>query len=103
MTGDVHLTDLQTESVGLTIGGSGSLETSGRGQKLRISIAGSGDVTGDKFDADEVAVEIAGSGNASVKANKTLKVAIAGSGDVVYSGDPKVTQSIAGSGSVTRR
>ena len=35
---------------------------------------------------DEVAVSIAGSGDARVTANKSLAVTIAGSGDVVYGG-----------------
>lgn len=51
--------------------------------------------------ADEVSVDIAGSGNAYVFANDTVDVDIAGSGSVYYSGDPEhVTTDIAGSGNV---
>jgi len=47
---------------------------------------------------------IAGSGDASVAAQKSLSVSIAGSGDVEYVGPATLAQSrIAGSGSVRQR
>ena len=49
-------------------------------------------------------VSIAGSGDAAVLANKSLRVSIAGSGDVQYSGTAaEVRSSVAGSGRVTRK
>jgi hypothetical protein len=54
--------------------------------------------------ADDVNVSIAGSGDAKVRANKSLGVSIAGSGDVEYSGAvTAVRSSVAGSGRVIRR
>jgi hypothetical protein len=54
--------------------------------------------------ADDVQIRIAGSGDASVTANKSLDVSIAGSGDVKYSGNPAALKtSTAGSGSISRR
>ena len=52
--------------------------------------------------ADSVGVQIAGSGDASVRARRTLRVAITGSGDLTYAGDPSVTSSISGSGSTKK-
>ena len=69
-----------------------------------MSIAGSGDLRARELAAGEVSVTIAGSGDASVTAQKTLSVAIAGSGDVDYGGGAVVTNKrIAGSGSVRQR
>jgi len=70
---------------------------------MSVAIAGSGAVKLMDMRADEVSVNIAGSGDAAVNANKTLAVSIAGSGDVVYSGDATVKSSVAGSGSVKKR
>jgi hypothetical protein len=54
--------------------------------------------------SDEVSVNIAGSGDASVHADKVLEVRIAGSGDVVYTGNAAtVNAKVAGSGSVNKR
>ena len=66
-------------------------------------MSGSGDVRTEALKADDVSVSIAGSGDASVHADKTLSVSIAGSGDVSYRGEAQVKSSIAGSGSVNRR
>ena len=48
-------------------------------------------------------VSVAGSGDVSVYARKTLGVSIAGSGSVVYAGDPVVKSSIAGHGSIRKQ
>jgi hypothetical protein len=54
--------------------------------------------------AEEVSINIAGSGDAAVHADKSLEVRIAGSGDVVYTGNPAtVSTKVAGSGSVNKR
>jgi hypothetical protein len=65
----------------------------GKATKLKISIAGSGDVRFAEMQADEVRVSIAGSGDAAVNAQKSLDVSIAGSGDVSYVGNPSVKSS----------
>jgi Putative auto-transporter adhesin, head GIN domain len=69
-----------------------------------LSIAGSGDVRTRELAADDVSISIAGSGNASVQANKTLAISVAGSGDVEYGGPATITKSrLAGSGSIRQR
>ena len=65
------------------------------------SLAGSGDVHAADLVGEQVAVKIAGSGDAQVHATQTLAVSIAGSGDVRYRGHPRVSRAIAGSGEVT--
>lgn len=84
------------------IAGSGDVKLSGTASKLTVSIAGSGDVQTSELTADDVQIEIAGSGKVVVQAQKTLDVSVAGSGDVSYVGEATVKQSIAGSGSVKK-
>jgi Putative auto-transporter adhesin, head GIN domain len=88
----------------VAITGSGDVQASGKSGKLSVSISGSGDVRTRELVADDVGISIAGSGNASVQANKTIAVSIAGSGDVEYVSAATITRSrIAGSGSVRQR
>jgi len=79
------------------------MRASGKVSKLKVGVAGSGDVQTADLKADQVSVSIAGSGDVTVHADKTLDVSIAGSGDVIYSGDPAVKSQVAGSGSISRR
>ncbi len=86
----------------IEIAGAGDVKLSGTASKLTVSIAGSGDVQTTELAADDVQLEIAGSGKVLVQAQKTLDVSVAGSGDVSYVGEATVKQSIAGSGSVKK-
>lgn len=95
VTGKANGNSLKIEVVG-----SGDVKLTGVSKALKISIAGSGDIQTNELAADEVQVEIAGSGTVRIQAKKTLDVSIAGSGDVSYTGEATVEQSIAGSGSV---
>lgn len=90
------------ESLEAEIAGSGAMKLEGTAQKLSVSIAGSSNINAAKVAADEVSIEIAGSGKVQVAAQKKLDISIAGSGEVVYSGDAEVKQSIAGIGTVTK-
>ncbi len=67
-----------------------------------FSIAGSGTVKGEELTADELSVEIAGSGTAYLDVNVTrLETEIAGSGDAYLSGTAKHHEiNIAGSGDI---
>jgi len=101
--GDVRLDELRATALELRIAGSGDILVAGRTGRLRMRVSGSGDVDAAALDADDVVVNISGSGSAQVRATATLDVSIAGSGDVTYRGSPRVTQRIAGSGAVTQR
>lgn len=81
---------------------SGSAKLQCAGKVTKFEIHGSGSTTFDCLElaADDVVVNISGSGKASVHANRTLKVAISGSGSVMYLGTPEIEKSISGSGSV---
>ncbi len=95
--------DLDAEQFKIKVNGSGNLKLHGKATKLTINIAGAGDVKSGELAADDVSVNIQGSGSFDGQANKTLSVDIAGSGSVVYSGDATVTKKILGSGSVRKK
>lgn len=102
-SGQLQLIDLSTDALELHLSGSASASASGRAKRLQARIAGSGEIDAAALVSEEVAVSIAGSGNAALQAQKTLSVSIAGSGDVVDSGPATVQTSVAGSGRVRRR
>jgi hypothetical protein len=87
--------------LGLSIGGSGTIEFKGSADSAKISIAGSGDVRASELRAGSCKVSIAGSGDAAVEVNGELNVSIAGSGKVKYKGNPRIKTSVAGSGTVS--
>ena len=86
----------------LSIAGSGATNLSGMSNTLSIEIAGSGNVNAKDLVTNECEVQISGSGDATVNANKSLEAHIAGSGDVQYAGSATVNSQIAGSGKVTK-
>lgn len=94
--------DVNTPKIIANINGSGDIELKGETRDESIEIAGIGDYKAEELKAENVNVEIAGSGNVRVYAETKLKVTIAGSGDVYYKGDAEVTKNIAGSGNIKR-
>lgn len=101
-SGDISAPALRGEALKVSIAGSGDIRVGGKVEGLVASIAGSGDIRASDLDAQKVKVTIAGSGDATVRASQSLSVSVTGSGDVRYHGDPAVEKSIMGSGSVRR-
>ncbi len=98
-TGNITL-GLNTPSVNASIEGTGSIMLSGETKDAKIDIAGVGDYKAENLKAENVEVNIEGSGNAKLFASSKLDINIAGSGDVYYHGTPAITQSVAGSGTI---
>lgn len=85
-----------------TISGSGNIAVKGRAEKAEIQISGSGDFDGKSLKTSAADVNVSGSGNVSIYAEKTLYAKVSGSGDILYGGNPKVSQSKSGSGHISR-
>ena len=100
-SGDVTLA-YEADVTDLTLAGSGQANLSGMSNTLSIEIAGSGDVHAKDLVTNECEVQISGSGDATVHANKSLEAHIAGSGNVQYAGSATVNTQIAGSGHVNK-
>ena len=101
-SGEMHVGELNNESLGLVIKGSGEVHLDGKTERLAVRIDGSGDMLGSSLKAREASVTIKGSGDVRVSVTDSLDVVIHGSGDVVYSGNPKLSKTIHGSGDVKR-
>lgn len=100
-SGDVKL-DVKTDFVKGAIAGSGDLTLKGSTNELEAKVAGSGDFHGFGLQANNTEVSVAGSGDAEVVSNKTLKARVAGSGDIVYKGNPEKDAKVSGSGSISK-
>ncbi len=74
----------------------------GKTNNLDVRVAGSGDIHGFGLQANHTTVSIAGSGDASVVSNESLKARVSGSGDIEYKGNPtKEDTKVSGSGSIS--
>lgn len=100
-SGDINM-NVNVPRLRSKISGSGSLTLNGTAKDFSATINGSGDIKSFGLSADNARVDLAGSADAEVTANKTLEVEIAGSGSVTYKGNPSVKQHIAGSGSIEK-
>jgi hypothetical protein len=103
LTGSGDLTvKVKASQVEAAVAGSGDIYLEGTTIKLTGSVAGSGDLRASKLISENVKVEVAGSGDATVNATKSLDASVAGSGDIRYVGNP-ITRNvnIVGSGSIS--
>jgi len=100
-SGDVKV-ELNAPEVRAQLSGSGNINLNGETKTFSGEIMGSGDIRASNLKAENVSVDIAGSGNADVYASVKLSVDVKGSGDVKYRGGAQVSSDIAGSGSVRK-
>ncbi len=98
-SGNISL-EVNTPEIESNIAGSGNISLTGETKNSKIEIAGDGDYKGENLKTETADINIAGSGNAKVFADGTLKINIIGSGDVYYTGNASITQNITGSGTV---
>ncbi len=87
----------------IDIEGSGHITAKGEFvdiENLDLEIIGSGSFDGFPVEADQVIIDIVGSGDCSITAIVGLKVDIDGSATVRYKGDPTIESNISGSGKI---
>lgn len=100
-SGDVVL-NIEASTVKSSLAGSGDLTLKGKTNSLEARVAGSGDFHGFDLQSNNTDVSVAGSGDAQVVCNGSLKARVAGSGDIKYTGNPKTEDTkVAGSGSIS--
>ena len=98
-TGTVTVDGHDLALLELSLPGAGTLRGSGDAQRLVVGLGGTGDVALENLVAEDVVVELAGSGNVHVNASQSLDAAISGTGSIFYTGDPaSVTRAITGTG-----
>ena len=97
------MTGVADGSFDVEISGSGRVEPTGTADTLVVEISGSGHYLGEDLEASFGTVRVSGSGEAVVNVADNLDVDVSGSGGVQYIGEPTVTESISGSGDITRK
>jgi len=100
-SGDV-IVNIDASSIEGSLAGSGDLTLKGNTNYLTAKVAGSGDIHGFGLQANHTEVSVAGSGDAKVVSNESLKARVSGSGDIEYRGNPsKEDTKVSGSGSIS--
>lgn len=100
-SGEMSLSEIDQPKLDVTINGSGSVNATGKVEKLALTIAGSGSAQTNGLEAKSAAVKINGSGDAEIKASVDAEVSLNGSGNVRLSGHPTLRKSeINGSGRI---
>ena len=99
-SGDLDL-EVATEQLEIGVAGSGDCMLRGRADALTTKTAGSGDIKASKMKTRTAEVDIVGSGDAELHVTDRLDARILGSGDVHYRGQPEVELSSLGSGTVS--
>lgn len=94
--------DLKAPRVTADLTGAGKLKLKGETRDLELEGTGSSELECLEMMAENVTVDITGSGEADVFASVTLDVSVTGSGSVKYKGSPAVSQKISGAGSVKK-
>lgn len=98
MVGKINVKKLESR-----ISGSGDMSLSGRADESSVSVVGSGDFKARDLVTVNTAVRVAGSGDATVNASNKVDASVSGSGDIHYTGGAKnISSSKAGSGDISR-
>lgn len=88
--------------VSAEISGSGSINLKGQATNFSAHVSGSGDVKCFDLVTDTTELDLSGSSDAEVTANKQLNIEASGSSSISYKGNASVSQNISGSGSVKK-
>ena len=103
-SGDLVADGVRASRFDASIRGSGDLTASGTADEVHLDVAGSGHARLAGLTAARVHVRVDGSGDAEVTASQALDASVRGSGSVMYGGSPSsVASSVTGSGQVRRR
>ncbi len=83
-----------------TISGSGVIYISGVATTTNFNISGSGKIDAFDLETNNCVAHISGSGDVLAQVSNLLDASISGSGNVFYIGDPEIRSSISGSGKI---
>ena len=101
-SGNIVVNGIETESLKVTLPGSGTLTGSGTATRLEVTVGGSGTVQFTRLVANDVRAVVSGSGSIFITATKSLDASVSGSGAILYAGNPQdVTRSVTGTGAIT--
>lgn len=100
-SGNVVINGIASESLEVTLPGSGTLTASGTTTRLDVTVSGSGTVQFTRLVANDVRAVVSGSGSIFLTATKSLDASVPGAGAILYVGNPRdVTKSVTGTGTI---
>lgn len=94
--------DLKSPSVRSDLSGNCYAELRGATKDFKIGGSGNTEIKSMDLMAENVDVDISGSGYAEVFASVKLNISVSGSGDIKYKGNAALSQEVSGSGSVQK-
>jgi hypothetical protein len=100
-SGDIIM-EVALPKLSAEISGSGSINIKGQATNFSAHVSGSGDVKCLDLSTDVTELDLSGSSDAEVNANKQLNIEASGSSSITYKGNASVNQNISGSGSVKK-
>jgi Putative auto-transporter adhesin, head GIN domain len=101
-SGNIVVSNIEAESLKVTLPGSGTLTGSGTTTRLDVTVNGSGTVQFSQLVANDVRALVSGSGTIFITATESLDASVSGSGSILYAGSPQdVTKSVTGTGAIT--
>jgi hypothetical protein len=103
-SGNIAVSGIKTETLTVSLRGSGNLTGRGTASRLDVTVGGSGNAFFERLVANDVKAMVSGSGTIFVTATRSLDGSVPGSGVIVYAGNPQdVTKSVSGMGAITGR
>jgi hypothetical protein len=100
--GNISVTGIDSQSLGVALPGSGNVEATGTATQLDVRISGAGTALLRGLVARDASAEVSGDGSIMLTATRSLDAMVSGSGTILYGGGPaRVTQSVTGSGAIT--
>ena len=100
-SGDIMM-QVDLPKINTEISGSGSVSLKGRATDFSARVSGSGDIRCFDLVTENASLDLSGSSEAEVNANKKLDIDASGSSTIEYKGNANVNQNISGSGSVKK-
>jgi len=94
--------DIDANELNTRIDGSGKFNLRGSAKIHNGKTSGSGSILAFDLSTEKTDISIFGSGKAEVNASQELDITIEGSGSVFYTGDATVSQTISGSGRIQK-
>jgi len=94
--------DVDSEQLKTTISGSGNAQLKGDATAHDVTISGSGNIQSYDLVTEKSKIVVSGSGKSEVSVSDELDIRITGSGNVNYKGDPVINTQISGSGNLKK-
>ncbi|MEO8841211.1 MAG: head GIN domain-containing protein [Kofleriaceae bacterium] len=92
----VHVAKLAAKSFDVAITGVGSVDLAGTADALNVEVSGTGQVMAKELTASTAKLEVAGSGEVTIRATKEVDANVSGVGDVTILGKPTVHEHVSG-------